>query len=389
MLPKQFSLWLFLCWNICTTTAQTLEVNPEYRDNPASATFVDGMYVAFNDSVARVWDIKSGRIRQFEKAKSKISRVELSPKGKYLLVATDPYEDNVTTLWEVKTGKKLHVFPMIDYGAGNVAFSADNRYVLVGWSGLMSLWDIKKKQEVKKYHFTDREKGASMPVFSPDRRYLAMANPFAGLWDVETGKKLKTFKQYDIGSPGSLAFSPDGRYLLVGNGLEQVHGMKMDAGKVLTLWEVKTGKRIRNFVGHQRTIYGLAFSANGHYAVSGSSDHTVRLWNLKTGKLIRLFNGHQGWVTKVAFSPDNCYIYTCSSGNSVKLWSIKTGKLLLTLVATFKNPKAWVMYTPDGRYEGNKEGLKKLYYTKGTKTYALPQNDPNHVKGLLETILKN
>ena len=44
--------------------------------------------------------------------------------------------------------------------------------------------------------------------------------------------------------------------------------------------------------------------ADGHRALSGSHDRTLRLWDLETGAELRRFEGHEGWVDSVAVLAD-------------------------------------------------------------------------------------
>ena len=65
--------------------------------------------------------------------------------------------------------------------------------------------------------------GAVNPVaLSPDGHYLASAgiDGTTRLWNVETGKELRTFIGETVvkEAASSVAFSPDGRYLAVGDG---------------------------------------------------------------------------------------------------------------------------------------------------------------------------
>jgi WD40 repeat protein len=46
------------------------------------------------------------------------------------------------------------------------------------------------------------------------------------------------------------------------------------------LWEVATGREVRCFEGHTGFVTSVAFSPDGHYSLSGSSDQTLRLWEL-------------------------------------------------------------------------------------------------------------
>ncbi|MCA2812162.1 MAG: WD40 repeat domain-containing protein, partial [Microcystis sp. M090S1] len=91
----------------------------------------------------------------------------------------------------------------------------------------------------------------------------------------------------------SVNFSPDGKTLVSGSD-----------DKTIKLWNVETGKEIRTLKGHDSTVISVNFSSDGKTLVSGSADKTIKLWNVETGKEIRTLRGHDELVTSVNFSPD-------------------------------------------------------------------------------------
>ena len=72
---------------------------------------------------------------------------------------------------------------------------------------------------------------------------------------------------------GATAFSPDGKYIVTGDGF----------AKVLILWETSSGKELRRFAGHENAILAVAFSHNGQFVASVSKDKTLRKWEILTG----------------------------------------------------------------------------------------------------------
>jgi len=57
--------------------------------------------------------------------------------------------------------------------------------------------------------------------------------------------------------------------------------------------------------GHNHFVSDIALSSDNLFLVSSSWDKTCRLWDLRTCKATRNFVGHTKEVFTVAFSPDN------------------------------------------------------------------------------------
>jgi WD40 repeat protein len=115
----------------------------------------------------------------------------------------------------------------------------------------------------------------------------------------------------------SVAFSPDGRYLLAGG-----------KDRKLWLWNLKSGKLEKTFDGHSDIISSVAFSSDSQYAISGSRDRTVRIWNVSTGRLLDTYRGHNGFVSSVNFSYDSRYVISGSYDKTLQFWDRRDGRLM-------------------------------------------------------------
>jgi hypothetical protein len=103
-------------------------------------------------------------------------------------------------------------------------------------------------------------------------------------------------------------FSPDGQRLAV------------VAGKIASIWDVRTRELLATLEGHEGAIAQAAFSPDGKQIVTGGQDHQGLLWEAATGKVLALFAGHTGAITHVAISPDGKLVATGSADGTVRVW---------------------------------------------------------------------
>lgn len=195
-------------------------------------------------------------------------------------------------------------------------------------------------------------------AFSPDGRYVlyGSADGTLGVWEVNTGREISSFSAH-MDDVTSVAFSPDGRFALSGS-----------VDKTLKLWDLfsslklalakpsaeafanlGTDNEIQSFSGHMAEVLSVAFSPDGLHVLSGSSDKTVKLWKISTGREVRSFSGHTGSVTSVVFSPDGRYVLSGSRDTTLKLWDIATGQEVRSLYG-HRWQVSSVAFSPDGRY---------------------------------------
>src|SRR5947208_10349706 len=102
--------------------------------------------------------------------------------------------------------------------------------------------------------------------------------------------------------------------------------------KLVTRWEVETGKERQRLKGHYWDVASVVFAPDGKTLLSGASDLFV--WDLATGKMKRKLRGHEGLVTELAFSPDGKTLASASQlklNYDVKLWDWLAGKERRTL----------------------------------------------------------
>ena len=54
----------------------------------------------------------------------------------------------------------------------------------------------------------------------------------------------------------------------------------------MKLWDLETGRLVKTFKDHHDWVVSVTFSADNRRVVSGSLDNTIKIWDIQTGELI-------------------------------------------------------------------------------------------------------
>ena len=172
--------------------------------------------------------------------------------------------------------------------------------------------------------------------------------------------------------PNVLAFSPDGKKVLVGAAdksvliCDAISGKELlklegealyaafspDSKKVITadfgtstrIWDVDSGKKLHNLEGGCGHRWSVVMSPDGKKVIA-STRTVTRIWDTESGKELQKIEGLSFPIC--AFSPDGKKIVTANRDDAAQIWDADTGQELRKL----EEPERvidFVAFSPDG-----------------------------------------
>jgi len=219
----------------------------------------------------------------------------------------------------------------------------------------LKVWDTKSWTPVADFKFDGRGTPVAWIVFPGRRLPLTSVGPFSQAWEFTA--EGQSHSVWSGMTP--LAISPDGKFLVA-----QVPG----TGKV-ELWDASSGQKLQTLPAHHIYLTTVAFSPDGRWLLTGGLETqvsrpfvevprptvevSIKLWDVATWKVQKSFSFATSEAPAVAFSPNGQILAIEKAWNRVELLDVDRGITLATLTA--RDPQGQdrpfgpgLAFTPDG-----------------------------------------
>jgi serine/threonine protein kinase/WD40 repeat protein len=264
---------------------------------------------AGKDGAIRLWKLPRHQSPSMQCGETSLTGVSLSPDGKHVAYAS------------------LKGYGAIDVESGSTAYRWRQR----GTAFLDPVWSPRSDQfsvvaldnallvtvdltAAEARTASLREQPAKI-AYSPHGDALALAGPaYLSIRNAKTGAETRCA---DIrpGNALSVCYSDDGELIAYGNDLGCVNVVRSsDCSQAVQFSSPVEVDVVR-------------FSPDSHLLASGHRDGVVRLWNLRQGKLVAEFRGHEMGVADLRFSTDGATLASATQTGIVRLWSVKHARL--------------------------------------------------------------
>ncbi len=331
----------------------------------ALAFSADGRWLAVRQrgGAISLWNAAAGRLKQELPGSQWDDSLAFSPRGNLLAWSKrNTNGEPVLSVLEASAQKEIASFKLPG-GLRSVAFSPDaNLIAALGLDGNLRVCEVASRQVV-----TQLVTGPLDLRFRSFRPSNATENPpveaggARGDLGTKAGKRIAS--NFFVQRYGRVLFSPDGRWLAVGEATPRIELLDRTTGKT----------NVIEIPAPADGISALAFSPDSRLLAAGCGAGTndIHVWDLADNTVFRL-RGQSGWVASLAFSPDGQTLASAGADQSLRLWDVSRQAERRRFQGS--TDEIWALaWSPDGKnlVTGGRDGAVR-YWDPAAKPMVVP-----------------
>jgi WD40 repeat protein len=263
-----------------------------------------------------------------------------SPDG-YWLVARD--NDSQVKAWNVQDLTAQPKVLLDQSSSGWLAIGPRTsttpgvRWLVTGGNDSLVLWNL-QDPERNSIHLDLIQHEVDSIAFSPDGNWLAVGeNLVVEIWDLSdlSGKPYELEHEVAV---TAMAFSRDGNQLATGTFYGRVR-----------LWDMQRLVLQRELTSEDGSpISSMAFSADGDLLAVGSEDTNVQIWNIQKLATEPLYLDYLDG-TSLAFSPNDQWFATGGGNTTIQLWDVQNSFAKAQTLKGFERGVTLMLFSPDSQ----------------------------------------
>ena len=318
-----------------------------HRGNVSRLAAAAGNHIvsASDDQSIRVWDVVTQKqLWKFEHSYW-VRDIAVSPDGAKLVSSS---LDDTVRLWDLATGREIYRLPGHGRMGGTraVGFAADGQsFGSFGDDMYLRMWDVRTGKALLEHKL--RPTGVTIPEdegerldffhidqarFSPDAKLFALSIGKHFLFDMETGRELRTIDNRGS-NVVSLAISPDSRFLLA-SAWGKPKESKLADGRThyssateqpITLWDIQSGEVRKEVMLAAGGVGPASFSADGSlFAVSATKPQgKITIYRTADATAVQAIEDVPGRPSVLCFTRDGRSIVSGHTDSTALVWMLK------------------------------------------------------------------
>lgn len=287
----------------------------------AVAVTPDGKYAVSGswDSTVKVWDLSGGReLLTLYGHENPVTAIAVSRSGK---VIASGGRDGGVNIWELPSGSRLESFPLQGSQVTSLSVSRDDGRVACGFAdGSVLVWKL-GGADPRPALLSGHTARVTSVCVTPDCKNVltASSDKTIRLWELESGKELKTVATYED-AVTAMALSSDGAAIFAGL-----------AGGEIKIIDYASSELRQTIQAHEGIVFSIAVSDGSKYLATSTEGSDVKIWDIASGNLVTSIEGYKKFVSSVALSPDAGKLVLGGSSNDIKVFDPATGRQIRTL----------------------------------------------------------